>query len=243
MKICSIALATLLSVVSSLPSMAQNALESGKGPAMQGVPVDFAKLVDSLKNRNTKPRIIGGWEVKFVANYDFAEQRRNYKAIKALQIYAEEAWPHLVRNLDNADYSVTFGFSDASVNYTVGQVCEQVIRNALHVYHDHCGDIVSGTNTKMTELKEPELREVKRLRAWLTDRQSKSLLDMQIELVEKLKARIRKLDMPEARKWRFIESADEHLRYIRARGYAETGNQFIPNRESWWHFTLADAIE
>ena len=212
-----------------------------KRSELSQIPIDFTRLVSSLKNANKKPRIVGGWEVRFGDDYNFGEQRRIFKAIRTLQEYAEEAWPQLVSNLNNSDYSLTFGFGEASRNYTVGQVCEQVVRNALYVFNDRCGGHVEGTNVKMSELKDPELPEVKQLVSWLAERKDKSLLELQLELADNLKRRIPSLDLPGTKKAMFIQSTEEHVRYLKRRGFPESGYKFIPNRETWWYFTREDA--
>lgn len=138
------------------------------------VGVDLSLLVKSLRNSNEKPQIIGGNEVRFSSNYNFEEQRRIWKVIKTLMVYSEEAWPELVKNLDNKEYSCTLGFGSGPKNYSVANVCEQLIRNALRAgYYAHVG-LLQGADVGNVDLIDPESRGIERLRNWVQARQGKA---------------------------------------------------------------------
>ena len=241
------ALSVVLAVtifMSILPRLnAQNGVATERGLVVSGKPIDFDKLVNSLKNSNAKPRIVGGWDVRFSGEYDFGEQRRIHKAVYALHLYAEEAWDPLIQNMDNAEYSVTIEYGEGAHNLTVGQVCEQIIRNTLYVYHDKCADLVDDTNVKMVDLKDAELLDRAQLKSWLSKRQGNSLLKLQAELGANLSKRIASLGLTDEKKKMFSQTVNEHLRHLEENGYAETGNRFIPNRETSWYFSQADATK
>ena len=224
-------------------SIAQNGGVKERVPIVISSAIDFDKLVNSLKSSNARPRIVGGWDVRFSADYDFGEHRRVHKVVYALLLYAEEAWNSLIQNLDNAEYSVTIEYGEGAHNLTVGQVCEQILRNTLYVYHDKCADWVRDTNVKMVDLKDTDLLDRVQLKMWLSKRQGDSLLKLQGELGVNLAKRIASLGLTDEKKKMFSQSVKEHLQKLDTNGYAETSNRFIPNRETSWYFSLADTTK
>lgn len=205
-------------------------------------PIDFSRLVRSLRNANKQPRIVGGWNVRFDPGYDFAEQRRIHKAIRALTIYTEEAWGELVKNLDDNNYSYTFGFGESTRNYSVGQVCEQLIRNALSASYDDRVALLIGTGLSSSDLQNPKTRDLVKLKEWLKSRENISLVEAQIETLEELSLRLSSLKSnDDTKKASFCESISEARVRFSELKVPKLGSSFIPHKEQWFYLNERDA--
>ena len=145
----------------------------------------------------------------------------------------------MVQNINNDSYSIIFGYGDGPRTYTVGNVCDQIIRNSLFSYHDQCGDYIRGTKVRMINLKDPDLLFAKKLRDWLLDRKEMSLKDLQIELLGTLETRVARLDLPDDRKTAFLEGIEEQVQFVKKTNvaYLPPCPRFIPNRETWWYLS------
>lgn len=223
----------------SLPKQESATLKASKQDASHAI--NFASLVASLKNANPKPRIVGGWDMRFAQDYDFSEQRRIHKAIRTLMIYAEESWPYLVANIANEEYSYTFGYGGSSKNYTVGRVCERIIRNALSCGYDRFAVLLVDTNIRMEDLEDPAIRDRDKLRIWLEERRSVPLVDLQILILRTLSERFKAFNVSEDKKMRFLEIIAEVTANLKRRGYPELAEELIPNRETWMYLSKDDA--
>lgn len=214
--------------------------ENGRNPKDEMSSINFSRLVHSLRNANMQPRIFGGWNVQFDSEFDFAEQRRIDKVIRTLMIYTEEAWPELVGNLENDKYSYTFGFGGATKNYSVGQVCEQIIRNALSASYDDSVEVLVGTEVTTNDLHDPKRRAPKELQEWLKSREKKRLFELQIETIDELSSRFTLLKVDEEVKKDFLESISESRAKLKKLKVPRLGHSFIPNKEQWFYLTEED---
>src|SRR5262245_7547415 len=104
---------------------------------------DAKKLVESLKNSNSPPKISrveadSEAKAEFGKNYDFEEQKRIDTAIQKLARQADLAWPELVKHLDNQQYAITYSIVGSADNWSIGEVCEQIISDWIsQAYYQH----------------------------------------------------------------------------------------------------------
>ena len=237
-RVVTVMMLSLMLAVSGRSEM-QDPTNTEQQPILGDAPINFEKLVASLRSSNEKPDFTRGARPSLPEKYDFSEQRRIRKVISTLQIYPEESWPFLVRNINNDSYSIIIGYGDGPRTYTVGNVCDQIIRNSLFSYHDQCGDYIRGTKVRMINLKDPDLLFAKKLRDWLLERKEMSLKDLQIELLGTLKTRVARLDLPDDRKTAFLERIEERVQFMKEskEAYLPPCPRFIPNRETWWYLS------
>ena len=105
-----------------------------------GAPKKCDELVRALVSPNEKPITHTGAEnsVKFPADYNAKMQKRIEAARQSLHDNFEQALPYLVDALDDNRYCMTIDWADgdAYYNYSVGQVCRDVIASQLEVYRN-----------------------------------------------------------------------------------------------------------
>ncbi len=203
------------------------------------VPIDFSKLVGSLRNENEPPQTRGG-DAHFEDDYDFNEQRRIHKAIATLTLYAEEAWPELIDGLESEQYSYTIGFGYGASNFSVGQVCEQIIRNTLFASYSRSVELLGDSKVTLRELADPTIRERTDLSNWLKAQGKTSLVDLQISTIHRVCSNLEKLDIPPKQKTAFEKSALQGADRLKKTGIAKLGSAFIPRKEQWTYFTKED---
>jgi acyl carrier protein len=98
--------------------------------------VELEELIDALANRiNRAPKIIDRGQMSeplFDEDYDAEEQRRVKQALRTLNEQAgNELWPHLVANLDDQRYALTFVGDYRAQNETVGSLCRKMAERDL----------------------------------------------------------------------------------------------------------------
>jgi hypothetical protein len=144
--------------------------------------IDAKAMVEALVNHNPPPKLVDkARPLVFDPKYDTRESKRAWHAFKELIPHAEEAWPELVRHLDDERYSATFlSPSDAVHVATVGEMCHMIIERNLEVaYFRHFN---LGSMDVAVALERPEMvRGTKELKAWCEARSSKKLYELQIE--------------------------------------------------------------
>jgi hypothetical protein len=210
-------------------------------PANQ-LPIDFAKLVDALHNRNEPPQIVGGWDTAFDPKYDFNEQKRVDKIIDTMMIFTEEVWPLMVGHLGDKRYSYTIGFDDTTYNYSIGDVCEQIIHNTLEAGFVRSLNILKGTNLHVKDFENPELYDdAETLKTWLITRKDRKLYELQIEVLEWIIKRTEELGIPEDKRREFIEQINEDILYLRKEKEPYIKRKFIPYNEVWTYMKADDA--
>ena len=203
--------------------------------------IDFASLVDSLANRNAEPTIVGGWSAAFDARYDFSEQVRIDRAIDVILIELDEAWPHLIEHLGDRRYSYTIGFDETTYNYSVSDVCEQVIHNAFeHGYASALFEL-EGTTFRRRDFFSPELYETERLKEWLQKKKEKKVYEIQMEVLEMVLRQAERMEIPDEKKQMFIKRVAEEIDDLQTTKQFNISRRFIPFNESWTYFKAEDA--
>lgn len=143
---------------------------------------DAKNMVEALVNHNAPPMIVndGDGRAVFAENYDWSEQDRIPKLIATLMDRAEEAWPELVHALDDKRYSVTFRIHDYPSNWSVGNVCKEIISDYLArgYYFHSVADDADGRQWDVAMMN-PVPR--KDLTKWCQARKDKKLYELQIE--------------------------------------------------------------
>jgi hypothetical protein len=152
-------------------------------------------LVESLASRNRQPRHVGEeHDPIFDPKFDWQEDARAWRAIKAVAEHAEEVWPELVSHLGDDRYCVTYeSFSEYNYDLTVGEVCREIIiRNLASGYF---GSVKPSRKEPYLRLEHPDfLPESRSLREWCEERRGKKLYELQIELCEWAAAELAKPD-------------------------------------------------
>lgn len=141
----------------------------------------YPKLVEQLASPNKRPE--KGFEkgdsfVRFPKGYDREAQERIATVRKTLADNIEEALPALIAALDDKRYCMTTRWQegDTYFNESVGSVCEGIIASHLEVYFD-CFSFSGPTrfNSYRYNVISKE---------WYSDRQDKSLVELQIEAID-----------------------------------------------------------
>jgi hypothetical protein len=152
---------------------------------------DARKMIDALANSNAPPRILedGDGHVAFPQNYIWSEQDRIPKVIATLTDHAEESWPELVGAIDDDRYSITFKIHDYPSNWTVGDVCSEIIRDYLvqGYYAYRIDDPATGGrrwSAYMKHIPEAYDPENKELKKWCQGHKDKKLYELQIAACE-----------------------------------------------------------
>jgi hypothetical protein len=147
---------------------------------------DAKTLVESLANRNTPPTIVGErgeQEPLFGSNYDWKEQDRIRKLINLLAIHAEEAWPELVKHLDDKRYCITYAIDERPCNLTIASVCNMIIKDSLaQAYRIHLP--TRHSENAFVNMR-PESVVPIRLKEWCEQNRTKRLYELQLEICER----------------------------------------------------------
>jgi hypothetical protein len=171
----------LLSIFEGIGSL-RVALSQDKPPEVKWI--DASELVNSLASKNTPPTIVGFYTVKFeaCAKFEWPEQGRVWRVVKKLIGNVEDAWPVLVEHLDDERYSVTVDFEgfDERYNWTVGDVCRQLVSRTLsEAYYQELKPRSLNLYRKMRYpgfgINRQELKK------WCTARSDRSLYELQVE--------------------------------------------------------------
>lgn len=145
---------------------------------------DARTAVAALVNRNPAPAIeAGSYKAPvFGGKYDWAEYRRVWELVPLLVRHAEEAWPELVKHLDDGRYCTTFqSESGFAYNWSVGDVCREVIgRSVSEAYFQKLEPLYEVVFARM---RMPAVsRDAKKLKSWCEERADKKLYELQIEM-------------------------------------------------------------
>jgi hypothetical protein len=146
------------------------------------------QLIDSLKNHNIPPKIIGD-DQKYVPifnkYYNWSEQDRIQKVIQKIINNGEQYWPILVKHLDNDDrYCMTYAYYDSANNYSIQMICEDIISDYLtEAYHQQIpNEIVYGSEQLYSHLRVPDIVYKNKLKQWCIKNKNKKLYELQIEM-------------------------------------------------------------
>lgn len=176
-----------LPLTSSRPLAAQSISKTERAPAK-----DYAKLVRQLASSNQQAtRIIRlrKPKVDFPAGYDAESQRRIDEVRNQLQVDFEQSLPHLIDALEDNRYCMTvvLGEGDDYSNYSVGDVCRDIIASQLEIYRDG----ISFFNASHSRRYNYPLINKRQL----LERKGQSLAELQVEAIDWAKAkRLKELD-------------------------------------------------
>ena len=204
----------------------------GQDPASSRPVIDPKALVEALADRNPVPQIAHGIP-NFPRDFDWREYYRAYGVIPPLVNRAAEAWPEMVRHLDDGRDCATVDTAlngDYALNWTIGNVCREIVAHTLTgSYIQHLTlDILNYNGFEIPALT----RSAKKLRAWCQARSSQPLYEMQIDAGELALAALQENKWPfhatpqQQRDWAAVVKANvEALRKSRAayqfHGFAE----------------------
>ena len=166
------------------------------------------EIVEALANRNHPPKHVGEFhEPIFDAKFDWREDERVWDALDLATKHAEEAWPELVKHLNDDRYCVTYeSFSEYTYDFTVGRVCRVIILRSLSAGY-FSGVEWRTKKAYLTMETAGFLRDPKTLKAWCEKRRDKKLYELQMEMCEWAKTEIEKGG-------RFFQHAQENQGYV-----------------------------
>lgn len=155
--------------------------------------ISTEELIRQLANRNKAPTEFKGAPpvAKFPADYDWKEQARVIDVAYELERRIDQALPDLLKHLDDEAYCLTYDRgAGAWRNYTVGTQCYRVATANLAPVAFH-PDIVN--------LPTPWKDSRKGLTVWLSNRETYSLAELQLECLRFQRRYILKLGVPRDR--------------------------------------------
>ena len=160
-----------------------------------GMPTNDARtLVEALANHNPAPVPLPGDRTQnqtevFDTAFNWSENERAWRAMRLLLKSSQKAWPQLVEHLDDDRYCMTVEVvSGALHNWTVGDVCRQIVGRSLsEAYYRH----LIPASRETYGLRMPEFAmSGKELKAWLAARSNKAYMNCKLKLAS---GRFRKL--------------------------------------------------
>jgi hypothetical protein len=150
------------------------------GPAKGGLARKYRALVQQLVSPNKGPITENGdgGSVRFPTGYDVKAQRRIEAARQVLHDNFEESLPYLVEALDDERYCMTIDWAegDAYYNFSVGDICRNVIAANLEVYRDAIvfSDAPHWNRYNYTAIS----------KSWWQARKGRTLAELQIEAID-----------------------------------------------------------
>jgi hypothetical protein len=147
--------------------------------------VDARSLVEALANHNPPPSFKEpDLQPIFDKKFALAESNRVWKAIPVFISHAEEAWPELIKHLDDKRYCITIQSMDGSIyNLTVGKVCREIVGRSLS--EAYYRNLRPEMRVIYGRLRWPEIaHDPKKLKLWCQERSKKKLYELQIEMCE-----------------------------------------------------------
>jgi hypothetical protein len=147
----------------------------------------WPEVVESLASMNKAPVIRrqdgrSDTTPEIPAGFNWAEQKRIWQVAHELAKNAEEAWPELVKHLDDRRYALTVEHSVSSVyqdNWTVGDICREIVLwTVMAGYHDEIEWSTKGFYQRMSGEHFTGGVELKK---WCEARLDKPLFELQAE--------------------------------------------------------------
>jgi len=183
---------------------------------MDGESFDAKKVVKSLASKNSAPKLTGDEDERkpiFDERYDWGEQERIQEAIQLLVEHAAEAWPELVNHLDDKRYAITYRVLDSAYNFSIGEICEQIISdNISQAYYIHLLDDAIYNQQVYAVMSSPSVVKQGKLREWCEKRKNKKLYELQIEMCRWAITRIPELtDAPESKRQAAISAVKNQI--------------------------------
>jgi hypothetical protein len=146
----------------------------------------IAELVRDLVSPNQAPRT-GNPYAQYPVGYDRAAQKRVLRAFHKLRELAPRSFPFLFDHFDDKRYALTADSGDVDKNYTVGQLCRDVL--VSHLQPDVWDHKEGGTSFRRRP-SEPDyighykLLQPEHAKKWWEERKEKSLRELQLEVLE-----------------------------------------------------------
>jgi hypothetical protein len=153
---------------------------------------EIVSLIDQLVSPNTQPKADGP-DAIYPNGFDKAAQGRVHKAFRKLTEIGLPAFPYLQARLGDKRYCFTMDAGPADANFSVGHVCELIIDGHLQP----CGYFTRGVKDKNGQERDPRTRsrrpsyfehfkldKSKTFESWWNFHKSKSMRDIQIEVLE-----------------------------------------------------------
>jgi hypothetical protein len=149
---------------------------------------EIAELVDQLVSPNVAPTRRGPG-MKYPEGFDREAQKRVFEAWQKLRSLGLDAFPAVIKRLDDDRYSFTNDGAWVKENWTVGRACADIICGHLQPFgtlpyaRGNKGDsrpfVLRPSYCAEHGLSSPELAA-----AWWSKNKDKKLLELQIEAIE-----------------------------------------------------------
>ncbi|MBM3966921.1 MAG: hypothetical protein FJ308_17920 [Planctomycetes bacterium] len=142
-------------------------------------------LVARLASKNKPPKTRGPSAV-YPKGYDKAGQEDVFLAYRELRELGPKAFRFIIPHLDDKRYSLTADGGAADVNFTVGQLCFSAIDLQLQPYKTYSRGEGDPRNRPRRPhyLAKVRLNDPIESRKWIDSLENKSLLQLQIEVLE-----------------------------------------------------------
>ena len=207
---------------------------------------DAKSLVNALENRNRAPKLVNNVDETlplFDEKYDWKEYKRVSKAIHFLLDHAEDAWPELVRHLDDERYCMTYDSFGFAGNLSVGEICRWIIEYWLHAPYFN-SQMVPHFELVWRKLDGyPGTLRKEQLKRWCEKRSHKKLYELQIEACEWVLRIIPTLDDLEEQERIVFRKAIEHrIEELRKSQKPVHASQFGKERATGYDALQAEKI-
>ncbi|MFN7889164.1 MAG: hypothetical protein ACK5OC_02635, partial [Pirellula sp.] len=142
-------------------------------------------LVARLASKNKPPKTRGPSAV-YPKGYDQEGQEDIFLAYRELCKLGPKAFPFIIPHLGDKRYSLTADGGAADVNFTVGQLCFSAIDLQLQPYKTYSRGEGDPRNrpSRPHYLAKLDLRDPAKTQDWIDSLKNKTLLQLQIEVLE-----------------------------------------------------------
>jgi hypothetical protein len=142
-------------------------------------------LIARLVSKNKPPKTRGQSAV-YPKRYDEASQEDVFLAYRELCELGPKSFPFIIPHLDDKRYSLTADGGAADVNFTVGQLCFHAIDLQLQPYKTYSRGEGDPRNRPRRPhyLAKLSLKDPIESRKWIDSLENKSLLQLQIEVLD-----------------------------------------------------------
>ncbi len=143
-------------------------------------------LVDQLVSPYEAPLTRGPY-AKYPQGYDREAQNRVRRAFHQLRDLAPRSFPFLFERFDDKRYSLTADSGDLDRNYSVGELCRDILTSHLqsNVWdHKRGGTSIRRRPSEPDYIAQYKLFQPEHAKAWWEERKDKSLRELQLEVLE-----------------------------------------------------------
>lgn len=187
---------------------------------------DAKKAIDLLENHNSVPLLVPygeGCSPLFDEKYNWAEYERVVEGIRFLKCHVEEAWPEILSHFGDERYctSVASEEFERGWNYTVGRVCQEIVRNYITAAYDRHLYVLEAGEFDYRAICSPEmLRKAQDLKAWCELRRNKRLFELQVEMCDWAMTYSATIDVTSQRREAFVNALRAEIKAIDHSGVA-----------------------